>query len=381
MLVGKFMIGKKLNNFLIKIQKEAMPLKLLQNSRKALSIDFGSAQIKIIEGQSSKKGINISKSFTIDLPKDAYGNGEVLDETAIAIALKNSLKENNVSTNLAYGTINSSAIITREISIPKVPEKEIASIIGYQLGDYLPVDPENYVVEHLIIGTTKEMDIEKINILLIAIPKKMVLDHLNLMKSAGLKPQVLDYQGNSITKLLGYNSFANEDYNVKDTTVVSIDIGYINSKVTIIKNGNIEVARVIEGGSKVLYDNIGTLFDYTWDERISKVREIEDINVTNEEFTDYHRLLNLIRTTIDSIMEKIEMVFKYYTTRETGNIVNFILLQGGLSNINGVDNLFSNYFNIPSVKLHTLDKLKCKGDLSKYSNAIGGLIRLDEVGK
>lgn len=358
-----------------------MPLKLPSVSKKVLSIDFGSSEIKIIEGQSSKKGLNILKAFTINLPKNVYNDGKILDESIIATAIKDSLKGNKISTDFAYGTINSSSIITREVTIPKVANKEIEGIIGYQLEDYLPVDPDDYVVNHIIIGTSKEMEIEKMNILLIAIPKKMVLDHLKLMKTAGLKPQILDYQGNSIAKLLDYNSYANDNYNTKDTVIASIDIGYTNSKITIVKNGNIEVTRVMDGGAKNLYDNIGTLFDYTWDEGVNKVKKIENINATNEEFTDYYRLLNLTRTTVDSIMEKIEMVFKYYTSRETGNEINFILLQGGLSNINGVDNLFSNYFNIPSVRLSSLDKLKWTGDLSKYSNAIGGLIRVDEVRK
>lgn len=356
-------------------------MKLPSLSRRALSIDFGSSEIKIIQGQASIKGINIYKAFTIDTPKDAYINGEILDEAIIATELKKALKENKISTDLAYGIINSSSIITREITIPKVPQKEIASIIGYQLRDYLPINPDDYVVEHLILGTVKEVDVEKINILLIAIPKKMVLNHLSLMKATGLKPQVLDYQGNSIGKLLRYNSSANMDYNIKDTTIASIDIGYTNSKVTIVKNGNIEVTRVIDGGAKTLYENIGTLFDYNWNERVSKVRKIENINATNEEFTDYYRLLNLTRSTIDNIMEKIEMVFKYYTSREAENDINFTLLQGGLSNINGVDNLFSNYFSIPSVKLNSLDKIKWTDDMSKYSNAIGGLIRIEEVQK
>ena len=356
-------------------------MKLPSRSRKTLSIDFGSSEIKFIEGQTSKKGLNITKAFSIEIPKDVYSDGEILDEFIIANEIKRALKENKVSTDFAYGIINSSSIITREIIIPKVPEKEIASIIGYQLEDYLPIDPDEYVVEHLIIGTTKDIDIEKINILLMAIPKKMVLDHLSLMKAASLKPQVLDYQGNSIAKLLKYNSSVNMDYNTKNNTIASIDIGHTNCKITIVKNGNIEVTRVIDGGAKTLYENIGTLFDYNQDETINKVKGIEDINDTNEEFTDYYRMLNLTRTTIDNIMEKIEMIFKYYTSRESDNFIDIILIQGGLSNINGVDNLFSNYFSKPTVKLYSLDKIKWTGDLSKYSNAIGGLIRIDEVQK
>lgn len=356
-----------------------MPLKLPSISRKALSIDFGSSGIKVIVGQASKKGISISKAFKIDMPKDAYSDGEIHDEFIIANELKRALKENKISTDWAYGIINSSSIITREIIIPKVPEKEIASIIGYQLGDYLPIKPDDYVVEHLILGEIDDMGIEKLNILLIAIPKNIVLEHLSLMKEIGLKPQVLDYQSNSIAKLINYNGLINNSYNTENMAIASIDIGYSNTKLTIVKNGTIRVTRILDIGAKRLCENLGSFFDHPLEELEQRLFEIEDINQISEEVTDYFRLVNLTKSTMDGLLSKIESVFNYYTSRKGGNEISLILLQGGLANINGLDNLFSKHFNILTKKLTTLDKIKWNGDLLKYSNAIGGLIRVDEV--
>ena len=73
------------------------------------------------------------------------------------------------------------------------------------------------------------------------------------------------------------------------------------------------------------------------------------------------------------------MIFRYYRTREIGNDINLVLLHGGLSNIKGIDKLFTESFNIPCVKLDSISKVKFNGNLSKYANAIGGLIRLDGV--
>ncbi len=39
----------------------------------------------------------------------------------------------------------------------------------------------------------------------------------------------------------------------------------------------------------------------------------------------------------------------------------------------------SNYLNRTCVKLNSLDKVKFNGDLSKYANAIGALIRVNGV--
>lgn len=363
----------------IYFQKEVMPLKLPSFKKKILSIDFGGNEVKIVEGQALNKGINVSKTFTISLPNGIYKDGEIQDEDSLTNLIKDSLKENKVRTDLAYGIINSSQIITRNVSLPKVPENEIPSIIGYQLDELFPLAPQDYVINPLIIGNRVEEEVEKIDILLIGTPKKMVLDHLNLIKTIGLKPLVLDYQGNSMAKLLEFNSLINDFYNTRDMAIASVDMGYINTKLSIVRNGKILVTRVLDVGSKTLIDNLAAFFDYTLEERENKIYEIEDISHNSEDFDDYSRLVNIARTTMDNLMEKIDVVFRFYTTRDIGNTINYILLQGGLSNINGMDNLFSNYFNIPAIKLLNLDKVKINNDISRFSNAVGGLIRIAEV--
>lgn len=350
-------------------------------SKKVLSIDFGSKEIKVIEGKCAKSNINISNYFTLDLPRDAYYDGEILDKSIIITELKEAIKKNKIKTETVYGVINSSSIITREVSIPKVPEKEVSSIIQYQLNEFLPVDPEDYVVDYMILREAMEDEIGRLNILLVAVPKTMVLAHLELIKDIGLKAEVLDFQGNSMAKLIGFNNQINGFYNIRDLAIASIDIGYSGTKLTITRNGKVEVSRVVDIGTKTLFDNLASFFDYSWEEREEKTMSIVDINSLGDEFTDDNRFINIVKLTIENIIEKVETVFRYYMTRETGNEVSYIVLNGGLTNIKGLDNLFSNHFGIPSMQLETLDKIKLNKELNKYSNAIGGLIRINEVKK
>ena len=363
----------------IYFQKEVMPLKLPSFKKKILSIDFGGKEVKIVEGQVLNKAINIKKTFAISLPNEVYRDGEILDENQLASLIKDYLKENKVRTELAYGVINSSQIITRNISLPRVPEREIPSVIKYQIEDLFPLAPEDYIINPLILGYRLEDEVEKIDLLLVGTPKKIVIDHLALMKEIGLKPLVLDYQSNSMAKLLEYNSSINEFYNIRDMTIASIDLGYINTKLCIINNGKILVSRVLDIGLKTLIDNLASFFDYSLEEREKKIFEIEDISHDSDDFNDYSRIVNIARTSMDDLMEKINVIFRFYISRDTGNIINYILLQGGLSNINGMDKLFSNYFNTPSIRLLSLDNVRMEDDISKFSNAAGGLIRIAEV--
>ncbi|MCK9442989.1 MAG: type IV pilus assembly protein PilM [Tissierellaceae bacterium] len=356
-------------------------MKLPSFGNKILSLDFGGNEIKIIEGQAARNSISISKAFALKLPPDVYYDGEILDKDAVVSLIKEELKKNKIRTDKVHGIINSSEIITRAVSLPKIPEKDLPSVISYQLDEMLPVDPDDYVVNSLILSYFTEDGADKVNVLLIGIPKKMVLEHLDLIKQIGLKPEILDYQGNAIAKLLNHNSLVNEFYNTSEMVVTSIDIGYSNSKLTIVKEGAILVTRVLDTGTKTMIDNISSLYDYTEEEIEEKLFGIDNINESSEEFTDYYRFLNTVRTTLENLMDEIDIIFRYYTSRETSNVINYIVLQGGLANIEGIENMFSNRFAIPSVKLNKLDKLKWDGELSKYSNAIGGLIRIEGVKK
>lgn len=345
--------------------------------RKTLSIDFGSREIKIIEGKYKKGSIQILKADSVEIAPAIYENGKILNKTELVKQIKYLIDKNKIKTSSVHAIINSSDILTREIIIPDVSQDEIESVIKYQIADNLPIDVEEYAVQYLNQGSIVADDREKIKILLLAIPEDMVLSHMDLLRSAGLKPEVLDYQGNSMAKLLGLNNNINQSYNAPDLTIASIDIGYTSAKITITKNGKIEVARVIDFGMKTLNETILSFFEYPVSQIEKQLRSIRSLEIMSDEFSDEARFSNVVRSTIIDFCEKVDAVFRHYNTRETGNAIDCILLQGGVSNINQIDKVCSAHFNINASQLSTLDKINWEGDLYKYANAIGGLIRMD----
>jgi type IV pilus assembly protein PilM len=347
--------------------------------KKILSLDIGSYEIKVVEGKETKKGIIIDNYFTIPMPKGAYRNGKIVDKDLIHYVLKEKLKENKVKSKDTYLTINSSSILTRDVIIPKVDYEEIDDILKFQLEDYIPMNPESYIVQFKIIGHVYRKDIEKLNILLIAIPKDIVESHYKLLKDLELNPLVLDYQPNSMAKLIKYNGIINDNYATEDITFAGIDIGYDNTKVTIVKNGIIQVARIVEIGGKYIDQNILNFCEYNQEELEQMKKEIKNINQIEEEYSEHNRMINIMKNSFESLNEKIDIIFRYYLTREINNKINMILLFGGNANINGISNLFSNYFNIPSIKVESFNNLDFNGEISKYVNPIGSIFRTVEV--
>lgn len=331
----------------------------LFNKKTTVSMEFCSDEVKVVEGRYNKKNIIVNKSFSIPVPEGLYMDGVIKDMDQFLYVLQNGLSKNNISRGDVYGVINSSNIIIREIRIPKVDEKQIASILNYQLDDYLPVDPEGYVVQYIPLGIVNEEDVEKQNIMLVGIPKFMVETHLNLLHNLGLKPVVLDYAGNAIRKLIRFNDSINGIYD-HNITIACVDLGQESTALNITSKGIMSISRVVKAEiNPVSNDNPFKTFDDSYDQDVAVVSGI--------------------KSNLAAIFDGIDMVFRYYNSRETDNKIELVLIYGSYSNIDGIKSMMSSYLDRTCVILDNLDKVKFNGDLAKYANAIGALIRVNGV--
>lgn len=354
-------------------------MKLPLFNKNILSIDIGSYEIKIIEAKKNNNIIQVNKTFSILTPEGCYEDGHIKNEKVLMEAIRDEIKKNKVSSKIAYLTIKSTAIITRDIPFPLVEPKEIDSMLKFQLSEYLPMDISRYVIQHKIIGKAFDGEKERLNVLIVAVPKDIVEKHYFLLSELKLKPETLDYQSNSISKLIWFIDSINNDLFISDKAIAAIDLGYSSTNISIIKNGKLQTSRAVEIGGEDLDDNILSLFEYDKKELLEKKSNINDISIISDNYSDYNRLVNVTKNTVESIIDKLESIIKYYISKEIGNEINMILLYGGLSQIKGVDMLFSNYFNIDAVIINDLDKVNIQANPNKYLNCISAVLRDEEV--
>lgn len=348
-------------------------------NKNVISIDLGSYEIKVVLGSRSKEEIKIDKAFSFNTPPSSYENGSIKNQYMLINVIKEELRENKAASGTCHLSIKSTAIITREIPFPILSNKEIEGLLKYQLEEYLPMDYGKYIIQHKPIGKTVVEGIEKLNVLVVAIPKDMVEMHYDFVRELGLKPAVLDYQSNGIWKLFKFTDSINGSIVPSQKTIAAIDLGYGSTNITIVDNGTIQTSRVIDLGGQSLDNNVANLIAVSADELQSKKLEIEDVNMVEEGFSDYNRYVNIVKTTLEGIMDKIDRIFKYYLSKEVDNEIEQLVIYGGLSNIKGIDKLFSNYFGIPAVVVDSVSKVSLRDDLNKYINCVCALIRDDEV--
>lgn len=189
----------------------------------------------------------------------------------------------------------------------------------------------------------------------------------------------MDYQSNSISKLISYVDKVNDNIEVIGKTVAAVDLGYDSTNITIIENGIMQTSRVIELGGRHLDNNAMSLIAMTDEELLTKKIEIDDVSIIEGGYSEHNRYVNIVKTTIEGIIDRIDKVIKYYISKQIDNEIDILLLYGGLSNINGVEKLFANYFNIPTFIIKKIGKMNTIDDVNKYLNCLSALLRDDEV--
>ena len=344
-----------------------------------LSIDIGSQNIKIVEGKYVGGRVQINKIMAVPTPSDAFYNGQIIDKEKLREAIGVILKKEDIKTKNVAFTLESMDAISREITLPWAKSWELEQIIGFEAEQYLPIEIDKYILQYKTISEFEEEGVKKVVILIVALPKVIGENYLDLGKSVGLAPHYLDTHSNAIHKLLSPGTVVNGSYPLEGQTIAVIDLGHRFINITVINKGQFEFNRLLNNGGRDIDTSMTDLFDLSLEEAVAKKTEIKNINYDMGQGTST-TLIGITRRTVLDWLDEIQKIFRYYTSRSTGNVIDSICIYGGSSNIGGISTYIQEFFNIPTLKLNSLDNIKFDNNLeevgvSSYINAIGAIIR------
>jgi len=245
-------------------------------------------------------------------------------------------------------------------------------------------------VQPKILEEVMDDGVEKARMLVTAVPKDLARNYYDLIQSINLEPLVLDIQSNAIDKLFSGGFQFNGDKDLMEQVVAVIDIGHSRINVIIFEKGKYKFNRIINLGARNINQNLANFMDVTHAEAENYKYDIEDLNKepsipddsseVDSEIEKKLRVLNIARNSIDSWIEEIERVFKYYITREAGNVIDVVYLYGGMTQMNGFEVYMQDAFGISTKIVHSLTKVNInqfsgESSLSCYLNAIGTMVR------
>lgn len=353
-------------------------------SKKIISLDIGSKNIKIVTGKYKKGKVHIDNDIVFPTPLHSINDGDIMDKSRLAEAIKNMLSMNNIKIKDTYCTTNSTEVINREIIVPKADEDELDTVVQFEVQQYLPIILDDYILQYRVLeeieDESSENSLKRLRVFVIAYPKRIGEQYLKLIQDIGLNPLALDVNLNAVSKLFREDSNINEELHKSEETIAVIDMGKESININIFSNGEIEFTRNIASGGEILDRSICKKYDITLEEAEKRKKQYCDLMGENK--TEVLVELNIIiKNTINEWIDEMSRIFQFYRNRRIGNKIDKIYLYGGGSRLKGLEEYMSSILNIPVSKISSMSNIVLgkdanKEDLDYYLNAIGAIIRL-----
>ena len=339
----------------MKQNKSKLGLSSKKKDVKCLSIDIGSSYIKFAVGQKMGRRLKVEKTFKARLPAGVYENGHMHNIQEMKSIIQGALNANSVKLKDVICTLESTDAIKRELVVPAVAPEDLSEMVSYEIGQYLPIDINSYVLQYKIVREFEEENVKKYELLVAALPKEIVHNIYSMLIEMGLDPYALDIHSNAVDKIAAEYELFNEA-SIKENTVAFLDLGHENINVIIVEKGQYKFNRLIKNGTRD-FEQLTTEFEFKTIDDISQHLDV-----------------------VDRWIEEIDKVFKYYTSRSVDNTIDKIFIYGGISVMEGLDTYIHERVNIPVELIKSIDNVEIVAGneytLAQSLNAISAIIRL-----
>ncbi len=349
--------------------------KLITN-KTVVVCDIGSKDIKVVEGKISRGTIKINKMFSLPTPRGSVSDGSIGNEMALAKTLQDMIINKGIKTSDVIIVNNSTSIITRELSIPKVQEEDLTTLVSFEIQKFLPINMNDYIVQYYDLKEEKEED--KLKVLAITYPRRMAKQYYDLCSNCKLNPVALDITFNSIRKLIDYSL---KDEILQDGTYGFIDLGYENIYVNIYDEGEMKFTRIIKAGGKQLDEALGENYNITLKE--AEEKKISEGNFGDQCLEEKTKESNdIMKEKVNEWIEDIRKILEFYRNKNMGGIIKKIYIYGGSARIEGLDRYMERILGTDVENLDYMENVIINNNeenpIGTYLNALGALLRYEK---
>lgn len=368
-----------------------------------LGVDIGTASIKVVELESFNAKPRLITYGYSEIATDIIRSKTQENHQKIIESLKKIVSSCKAGTALCNAALPTFSVFNSIISLPSMPEKDLASAVKWEAKKYVPLPLEEMILDWQIIregninrenalkfnpkktGDGKESfmgslfkpkdkknqqdekDSKKIEnsqksnnirVLVTAAPKNLVSRYLSIFKAAGLKLLSLETEAFALSR-----SLIGQDNSI----LMVVDFGSITTDICVIEGGVPVLNRSIDLGGLTITKAIAFSLNVTM-ERAEQFKRDFGICLNIE---DVGKGVNkTISSAIGPIINEIKYVFDLYQN-QSNVTVEKIVLSGGSALLNNFDKYLEKLFNKPVVIGNPWDRVIYPEELKPALEEVG----------
>ncbi len=319
-----------MGNFPFSIYNVTMSLfsSFFKKESSVLGIDIGSSAIKVVQIK-KKHGRAVLETYG-ELALGPYAGIEVgraasVPSDKIIEAIKDILKESKTTTNQCGIALPLSSSLISFISIPPVPEKQMADVIAIEARKYIPVPLNEVLLDWSVIPKedayvtdedSTKTEKQGSDVLVVAIHNQYISDYQSIMSGSGLVPSFYEIEIFSSIRAV-------VDQGV--STVMIVDMGARSTKLYIVERGILRASHIINKGSQDITLALSKAMSIT-------ISEAESLKRTHglKGGPEYKELNEIITVNLDYIFYETNATLLNYQKKFSKNVSKVLLTGGGV---------------------------------------------------
>lgn len=283
----------------------------------ALAIDIGTYTIKAISGKPGKK-IEIERFAEIFNPLGVSVPGDEAVTQKFIDLVESVIADNKFPRTDVRLSLPETVVSTNIIELPTLSDAELASAIGWQAEQHIPIPPDQLSLQYQVLyrpAKTKQGE-GKMRVLLVGAHKGLVEKYTDVFLTLGIEPKLLETQMVSVLRAL--------DIEAQEPPTLVVHLGA----------SNMQLAMVYEGELRFVTSHM------TGGQALTQALE-RQINLSNQQAEEYKRTYGLdeaqfegkVRTALLPVIRimvgEIRKAMIFFANKYPGVVTQRILLSGG----------------------------------------------------
>lgn len=294
-----------------------------------VGVDIGNESIRAVElTDAAGKTPTVVRYHEVRLPEGSTRSGDVLEVHAVASALKKLWLEGGFKSKSVVLGMGNQRVLARDLTVPKMPMKQIRESLPFQVQDMLPVPVAEAILDFYPITESTGENGPVVNGLLVAAVKEAVLANVKAVQLAGLTPVEVDLIPFALTRV-------HVRGNKAGGTVALIDVGATTTNVIIATDGVPQFVRIIPAGGEEITKALVTRLDMP---AASAEQAKRSLGIVTVGVAPEHRpIVEVIHEATGQLLNGLRNTLNYFVNARQQDAVSRILLTGGGSKLPGFE--------------------------------------------
>ena len=293
--------------------------------KSVVGIDIGTSAIKVVQLRKEKGRVILETYGAISLGPYAgveIGRATSLPADKISEALKDVIREANVTTSDAAVSIPYSSSLISVIKLPAAVEKQLAQVVPIEARKYIPVPINEVLLDWFVVsGGSKggSNTPDKIDVLLVAIHNDTIGKFKSITTDAALNVSFFEIEVFSTVR-------AALDHGLAPIAVV--DMGAATTKFYVVERGLIHESHIINHGGQDLTLAASRSLGLTVMQAEEKKRKV---GLSKSDPAQDQKFAQSIELSLEMLMSEVSRTMVAYQQRTNQTLSTLVATGGGAS--------------------------------------------------